>query len=145
MKKVIASLFALSLMLTGCKSNTQMAMMFNVETGDSINVQLDTTENAYKLKADGSHFIVEENDDKVVEGIFLTTDMYSQYEKAIEQTGKILESDGYILYEFDGQAGTERNILLMVPDSETGVIMASLKDEAKVRDVYGKLKFTNEK
>lgn len=145
MKKIIASFVLMSAVLTGCASNSSMAYTFNVETGDSIKVELDTSGSDYKLKADGSRFIINEEDTDVITGIFLTADMYDQYESAISETGTILESDGYILYEYAGESGTERNILLMVPDSETGIIMGSLADEETVRDIYGRLSFTNEK
>jgi hypothetical protein len=145
MKKIIASFVLMSAVLTGCASNSSMSCTFNVETGDSIRVELDTSGSDYKLKADGSRFIINEEDTDVITGIFLTADMYDQYESAISETGTILESDGYILYEYAGESGTERNILLMVPDSETGIIMGSLADEETVRDIYGRLSFTNEK
>lgn len=145
MKKIIASVVLMGAVLTGCSSNSSMAYTFNVETGDSIKVELDTSDSDYKLKADGSRFIVNEEDTDVITGIFLTADMYDQYESAISETGTILESDGYILYEYAGESGTERNILLMVPDSETGIIMGSLADEETVRDIYGRLSLTNEK
>lgn len=145
MKKIISAFVLMGAMLTGCSSNSSMAYTFNVETGDSIKVELNTSDSDYKLKADGSRFIVNEEDTDIITGIFLTADMYDEYETAISSTGTILESDGYILYEYAGEAGTERNILLMVPDSETGVIMGSLADEETVRDIYSRLSLTNEK
>lgn len=145
MKKIIVSVVLMGAVLTGCSSNSSMAYTFNVETGDSIKVELDTSDSDYKLKADGSRFIVNEEDIDVITGIFLTADMYDQYESAISETGTILESDGYIFYEYAGESGTERNILLMVPDSETGIIIGSLADEETVRDIYGRLSLTNEK
>lgn len=145
MKKIIALVVLMGAVMTGCTSNSAMAYTFDVETGDSIKVALNTSDSDYKLNVDGSRFIVKEEDNDVVTGIFLTSAMYDQYESAISETGTILESDGYILYEFAGEAGTEHNILLMVPDSDTGIIMASLEEEETVKDVYGRLSFTNEK
>lgn len=145
MKKVIAVSVLSCTLFTGCKLSSSVSLTFNVETGDSINVELDTQKNDYELKADGSRFIVKEEDNDILQGIFLTTDMYDQYETAIMETGNILESDDYIFYEYEGESGTERNILLMVPDSETGIIIGSLESEDKVRDAYSKLSFSNEK
>ncbi len=144
MKKIIAAALLMCAVLTGCKNSSAQSLTFNVETGDSINVKLDTSDNDYKLKAEGSHFIVKEDGEDILEGIFLTEDMYADYEEVIWEDGIILESDDYLFYEYDGEAGTERNILLMVPDSDTGVIIASLEDEDKVRDAFGKLSFENE-
>lgn len=145
MKKIIASVVLIGALLVGCSAHSNVSYTFNVETGDSIKVELDTSDSDYKLRADGSRFIVNEGDNDIITGIFLTTEMYAQYETAINETGTVLESDGYIFYEYDGEAGTERNILLMVPDSETGVIMGSREDEETVREVYSRLSLTNEK
>lgn len=144
MKKFLAAAVMLCAVLTGCKNNSSMSLTFNVETGDSIKVKLDTSDDDYKLEANGSHFIVKEDGENVIEGIFLTEDMYAEYEEIIWETGTILEYDDYLFYEYDGEAGTERNILLMVPDSDTGVIMASLEDEDDVREAFSKLSFENE-
>ena len=54
MKKIIAAALLLCAVLTGCKNSSAQSLTFNVETGDSINVKLDTSDNDYKLKAEGS-------------------------------------------------------------------------------------------
>ncbi len=145
MKKIIIAAALSCTLFVGCEASSSVSLTFNVETGDNINVKLDTHKNDYELKADGSRFVVNEEDNEILKGIFLTTDMYDQYEASIMETGTIIEDGDYLFYEYEGEAGTERNILLMVPDSETGIIIGSLESEDKVRDAYSKLSFSNEK
>lgn len=143
MKKIIAAALMLGMILTGCKSQSSMSYTFKVETGDSVKVTLDTSGSEYKLTQSDGTFAVEEEETAVLQGVFLTEDMYDQYKAAAETAGAIVETgdNGFILYEYEGAAGVEHNILTMISDSDTGVIIASLEENDKVKEAYSKLKF----
>lgn len=143
MKKIIAASLMLGMILTGCKSQSSMSYTFKVETGDSVKVTLDTSGSEYKLTQSDGTFAVEEEETAVLQGVFLTEDMYDQYKAAAETAGAIVETgdNGFILYEYEGAAGVEHNILTMISDSDTGVIIASLEENDKVKEAYSKLKF----
>jgi len=103
MKKIIVAAALMCTLFVGCEVSSSASLTFNVETGDNINVELDTHKNDYELKADGSRFLVKEEDNEILKGIFLTTDMYDQYEASIMETGTILEDGDYLFYEYEGE------------------------------------------
>lgn len=144
MKKVLVAVsLILCMLMTACTTNSSASLTFNVETGDSIKITLDTAD-GYKLSADGGNFIVSQNDETILQGIFLTTDMYAEYETSIREVGTILEdTDGFLFYQIDGNSGMESDFLYMVPDSNTGVIIASLAEQDVANAAFDRLTFEN--
>ncbi|MBQ8296713.1 MAG: hypothetical protein IJX77_02900 [Ruminococcus sp.] len=147
MKKfLIAAAAAVCVCFAGCESRSSASLTYKVETGDSIKVTLDTKDNDYSLKSEDNTFIVKEEDEIILQGIFLTMDSYYDYETVIWETGINIDSeDDYIFYQYNGDAGMESNFLIQVPDSDTGVIIASLEDADDAMEAFEKLKFENVK
>lgn len=146
MKKIW--LILVSCILWACSFHSSQSYTFNVETGDAIKVELNTTD-GHTLKQDNGQFSVEKDEKELVHGLFLTMDMYHNLYQATQGPFvKILDSkeDGliqYYLYEVMGQRGMERNYLISL--GNTGIALASLEDEATVRECFELLTFTLEK
>ncbi len=137
------------ILLTACNFSTNKSYTFDVETGDKIKVALDTSSGLSLSQKDGQ-FSVTEDDENILQCIFITEETYNQYVKIKGQQGMtVLEEskkDGnpYYMYEFEGEAGTEDNFILWVDDSNTGVILASLAGEEKAKKAFEKLVISKE-
>lgn len=142
MKRIICTIamaLCLCLCLTACQ--TSMSYTFNIETGDSVKVKLNTTD-GYKLSQEGGRFFVSKDDTTILQGIFLLGEAYPAYEEAVKTDATILESDDdFYFYTIDGEAGTEHNFLLMIPDSDTALILASTSGEEAARTAFDLLTF----
>lgn len=154
MKKVVimcASMLmaAMVFMLGACSTSSSKSYRFDVETGDKIKVELDTSSGLSLSQKDG-RFTVSQDDEKLLEGMFIHEDGYKSY-LAIkgEQGMKVLENsqkDGnsYYMYEVEGETGTEDNFVMWIQDSNTGMLMASLAGEEKAKDAFEKLTVVQE-
>lgn len=151
-KKSTVLCYALALaiiLLTACNFSTNKSYTFDVETGDKIKVALDTSSGLSLSQKDGQ-FSVTEDDENILQCIFITEETYNQYVKIKGQQGMTVleesEKDGnpYYMYEFEGEAGTEDNFILWVDDSNTGVILASLAGEEKAKKAFEKLVISKE-
>ena len=141
--------FVIAFMISGCNVSTSKSYSFDVETGDRIKVTLDTSGDLSLSQKDG-HFIVTEEDEKILEGIFIHEEGYKAYvDIKGEQGMTVLEDtqkDGnrYYMYEFDGTVGTEDNFVMWIDDSNTGLIMASLAGRDKAKEAFERLTIENE-
>ncbi len=143
MKKIISVAciaLCLCLLLTACR--TSFSYTFNIENGDRVKVTLDTT-NGHKIEQENGQFtIIEEGKDSMY-GVFLTREMFDAYEETALSSTDVLESgDDFCVFQQDGELGRETYILLMVDNSQTGVLLATLQDEAGARTLYSLLTFT---
>ncbi|MBE6760534.1 MAG: hypothetical protein E7554_10730 [Ruminococcaceae bacterium] len=142
MKKIISVVsiaLCFCLFLTAC--STSFSYTFNIENGDRIKVKLDTT-NGHKLEQnDGQFTVVEEGKDPMY-GAFLTEEMFGDYmDTAL--TKDVLESgEDFCIFQQDGELGRETYILFMVDNSDTGIVLATLQDEAGARALYDLLTIT---
>ena len=92
----IAGVLALALTI-GCSASTSSTLTFDVSTGDSVAVALDTTD-GYKLVEDDGSFIVQKDGDMVLQGTFLTEEGFDEQAAAIDGDSVEVIEEAY----FDG-------------------------------------------
>lgn len=119
-----------SLLLVGCSSFKSYT--FNVETGDKIEVKLDTSSKKYDLRQSDGVFSVTKERAVVLNGVFLTSEMKDAYIEAVESddnAGILPEKEGAFRWMYQGEAGTEYNRIMPIDGTDnTYVMIASLID-----------------
>lgn len=145
MKKYL--LIVLVCLLCACSFHTSQSYTFNVETGEAIKVELNTTD-GYSLTQENGHFAIEKDDEVLVNGMFLTMDTYNQLRQIILETDlEVLEHQTsdlveWIFYTVEGKAGIEHNYIIKL--SNTGIALGSLKDARTVKECFELLTLTVE-
>lgn len=134
------------IVLTGC--TTSMSYTYNVGTGDNVKVVLDTSD-GLKLENDDDGFSVTEDDETILQGIFIDEDTYDFYVEMVKIADGVenLEEDSangltWLFYEFDGNAGKESNYIVWIDGSDTGIIMGSLEGSRAAKKAFNSLTFT---
>ena len=132
--------------LVGCTTN--VAYTFNVETGDNVKVELDTS-SGYSLSQSDGTFSVSKDNDVLSQGMFITEDGYNYYYEIVTSSGSISNTEStklsnmdYTYYETTNESGdTEYNYLIWLNNSKTGIILGSLKGDT-AKDIFSHLTFT---
>lgn len=134
------------IVLTGC--TTSMSYTYNVGTGDSVKVELDTSEGLV-LENEDEGFSVTEDDETILQGIFIDEDTYDFYVEMMKNADgpENIEEDSangltWLYWEFDGQAGTESNYVAWIDGSDTGIIMGGLEGPRAAKKAFNSLTFT---
>lgn len=150
-KKIFISTLTvlMAVLICACSFNSYMSYTFNVETGDSVNVKLDTS-NGLSLTQNGSYFNVMKDGKEILLGMFLTEDNYNDY-MSLEDSGDITVyekgTDGnkkYMSYECEGVEGTEYDFIVWIDGSNTGVLMGGTTGKADVEEAFSALSFSIE-
>ena len=136
-------------MVSACSVSSSMSYTFNVETGDKIKLELDTSSGLSLTQKDGQ-FVVKKDNETILEGMFVHEDGYNSYlaikgnqgMEVLEDTKK--DGNVYYMYEIEGQSGTEDNFVVWIKNSNTGMIMASLAGQDKACEAFKKLTITKE-
>lgn len=81
MKKLVVVCLAICMLLAmvGCNAHSNMSLTYNVETGDNVEVELDTTGGWKLTTEDGIFYVNDENDETVLMGMFIDKDYYDMY------------------------------------------------------------------
>lgn len=137
---LIAALSLLTL-LVGCDVRASKSFTFNVDTGDTIEVSLDTTD-AYDLSSD-LPFAISCDGEKLTQGTFVDGEVYEQYVRNVEHdaNAELLDSgkkDGneYIFWCYDDE---EYNYLVLVADSDTCVLLGNITSERSAKKCFERL------
>lgn len=151
LKKCICSFVVCSMAfmgLTGCQFQTSKSLVFNVETGDKIEVKLDTTDK-HTLSHEDNIFEIKKDDKLVLKGIFITKDIYDIYLNNIHTSkqatiieDKLEEEEGYLFYKADVEDGSEYDCIFMVKDANTGILLGSNESEEVAKEAMDKLTIT---
>lgn len=135
--------------LTGC--STSVSLTYNVDTGDTVEVTLDTTDNDFSLGEEDNVIMVTEDDDTILSGAFVYQDICDIYEEMIkaDDTIEIIEEDSangltWLFYSVDGLSGVESNFIVWIDGSNTGVLLASLQDSDDAKKAFECLTFSIE-
>lgn len=134
--------------LTGC--STSMSFTYEVGTGDTVKVELDTSE-GFLLEDNGGSFAVTEDDETILQGVFITEDDYDFYMEMVEVADGVenVEEDSadgitWLFYNFNGNAGEESNFIVWIDGSDTGVLLGSLEGSRTAKKAFESLTFTVE-
>lgn len=156
MKKILKSaalaVFAV-ILLCGCTvtKTKESSLTFNVTTGDQIKVTLNRID-GYKMDSK-SPFTVSKDDKDIMTGSFVTKDGYDQYYNLVRELDKEDDSDteiikegtkdnnSYIMYKVTSDNKTEYDFIIMIADSQTGVLLGCLESEDAAKSCFEALKF----
>ena len=142
----IASSLALAL-VTGCSASTTSSLSFDVSTGDSVTVALDTSDGHKLIEEDGD-FIVQKDDETVLQGSFLTQEGYDEQAAAIDsESVEVIEEadvDGnpYVFYEYTVDGTVNELFLLWIDGSRTGVLLGGLSGAEASQGAFEALTFS---
>ena len=138
---ILLSSICFILGLAGCSSSTSKAYTFSVETGDSIVLSLDTSDD-YDITSE-LPFTITNQDDEESQGTFITADQYQQYADALKTDPDAVildtgEKDGneYIFWSYDN---AEYNYAILIKDSNTGVLLGNLVSEEMANACFQRL------
>lgn len=147
MKKVLGLIVfvgALLLTVTGCTSTKSFT--WDVTTGDSIKIKLDST-GGYDITSE-LPFTISKDDETLSQGTFITIDGYNQYLDAVEKdsTAKVIDSGSKngITYTFYSVNNSEFNYVIKIDGSNTGVLLGNPNSQAEAEEVFGRLTFSKE-
>ncbi len=142
--KVIGIILCTILIMTGC--TTSKAYTYDVETGDRIKIELNTTE-GYDISSD-LPFVISKDGETLSQGTFITMEGYQYYLDAVEEDDLVTVLDSgtkngveYLFYSYDGK---EFNYILKVEDSNTGILLANPNSEEEAETCFNLLTFSKE-
>lgn len=135
-------------MLTGCGNGVQLksnkAYEFTVETGDTIQVSLDTSDK-YNITSELPFAIF--CDGKILsQGDFIIGEAYDEYVNAvqIDSNAKVLDSgtkdsNEYFFWSYNN---VEFNYVILIGDSKTGIVLGNNISEESARECFNRLTIT---
>lgn len=149
MKKRIIKLlmlWCLAVSVMGCgkgsgKLRTYKGYTFKVETGDSIRVNMDTSDKyditsdlPVKISCDG---------DVLSQGTFIKAEYYDQYAEVVstDEKAELIDSgtkDGnkYVYWEY---ANKEYNYVVLIGDSNTGIVLGNNVSQESAKECFERL------
>ena len=145
MKKRLVYVFAiLSMMIlfVGCgNAKTSKSYTFNVETGDSVKVKLDTSDK-YNITSEVPFEISQDGDVKS-QGTFIFGEAYDQYKDVVDtdENAELLDSgnkDGneYVFWSYND---SEYNYAILIEGSSTGLILGNNVSEESAKECFNRL------
>lgn len=142
-RKFISLLVILSvtILIVGCEVTSSRAYTFSIETGDSVEVSLDTTDD-YGLTSD-LPFVISQEDQTLTQGTFIHGEYYAEYVDIVDvdEDATLLDSgqkDGndYVFWSYDD---TEYNYAVLIGESNTGLILSNTVSEETAKEVFERL------
>lgn len=134
----------MAVMATACSANTTKTLTYNVATGDTIEVQLVTTDD-YDITAD-SPFVITCGDEKMSYGTFILSDVYEEYIKIAntDEYSSMLETgekDGneFVFWKYENEGFSEYNFAILIGDSDTAIILANVVSEESAMECFERL------
>lgn len=148
MKKTLLSLILLCTFmftLTGC--NTTKSYTFDVETGDKIKIELNTTD-GYDLSS-SLPFTVSKDGSVLSQGTFITLDGYDSYVDMVnnDTSSTVLDSGSMngVTYTFYSYNDTEFNYIIKIDGSNTALLLGNANSQNEAQTVFELLTFSTEK
>jgi len=144
--KTLLLLVVAAFLITGC--TTSKAYTFNVETGDSIKVELDTSD-GHDIDSKVP-FTVTKDDKTISQGSFITIDGYNGYIASAKSDLDVTiidegTKDGvdYILYKYEGNE-PDYNYIIKVNNSKTGLMLGNTVSKESAKECFDHLTLTKE-
>ena len=132
------------LILTGC--TTWKAFTYNVQTGDKIKVELDTSD-GHNITSD-LPFTVTKDDKTLCQGSFITNSGYDYYLNAVnnDSLARVIDSNDKngVTYTFYSYNNTEFNYIIKVNGSNTGILLGNKTSLLDAQECFNLLTFTKE-
>jgi len=151
MKKNISALLivlCLIFALSSCgDAKTHKSFTFTVDTGDKISIELITT-GGYDISSN-LPFEISQNDTTLSQGIFIEAKQYESYVEAVnsDDSAKVIEtstkdSNQYVFWSYND---SEFNIVILVSDSNTGILLGNVVSEESARECFNRLTISLDK
>ena len=151
MKRTISVMLAVLCLIScfaGCSNvKTSKSFTFNVETGDKISIELDTTD-GYDLSSNVP-FEVSSDRKTLSQGIFIEASQYEEYVSVVnsDENATVIDSgtkdfNKYIFWSYDG---SEYNVAVSIGNSNTGIILGNAVSEESAKECFDRLTFSVEK
>lgn len=136
----ILSVFLLTL-LSGCSTSSSKAFTFSVDTGDSVQVRL-VTSDGYDLSSDVP-FVISHEGKTLSQGAFMPRESYEQFVGAIEsdENAVLLDSgtkDGndYIFWSYND---SEFDYAILIDGSNTGIVLGNIVSQESAVECFNRL------
>ena len=143
MKKIFCVLlvFVSVILVTATGCSTSITLTWDVETGDSIKIKLDTTD-GYDMTSE-LPFSISKDGESLSQGTFITIDGYNQYMNAVETdpTANVIETDtrNGITYTFYSVNNSEFNYIIKIDGSNTGILLGNPNSKAEAEEIFNRL------
>lgn len=144
-KIIIVSIFliVMAVILTGCESRSSKSYTYDVETGDKIEIKMNTT-GGYDMTSKLP--IKFSKDDEVIsQGVFGKENVYDLYYDRLKSDSdvnlieeKSKDNIKYFFYEYKGR---EYNYIIKIKDSDTCFILANNVSRKSAKEIFEKLEF----
>ena len=144
-KIIIVSIFliVMAVILTGCESRSSKSYTYDVETGDKIEIKMNTT-GGYDMTSKLP--IKFSKDDEVIsQGVFGKENVYDLYYDRLKSDSdvnlieeKSKDNIKYFFYEYKGR---EYNYIIKIKDSDTCFILANNVSRKSAQEIFEKLEF----
>lgn len=147
MKKVLYSLvFVIAVLLTVTGCTTSKSFTWDVTTGDSIKIKLDST-GGYDITSE-LPFTISKDDTTLSQGTFITIDGYNQYMNAVDTdpTANVIDSGSKngLTYTFYSVNNSEFNYIIKIDGSNTGILLGNPNSQAEAEEVFNRLTISKE-
>lgn len=134
----------MALMLNGCGVKTSKSYTFSVETGDKVEISLNTG-NGYDLSSN-LPFTISKDENVLSQGIFISSAKYEEYVEAVKNDpdAKILDSGikngiEYVFWDYDN---SEFNYAVLIKNSKTGIILGNNISKDSAEECFNRLKIS---
>ncbi len=142
--RILATLLCV-LCLSGCGNvHTYMTYTYNVSTGDSVDIKLDTSDD-YQLTSD-LPFEISKDGQLLTSGSFINADGYQMYAGAVEEdeNASLLENGStdtieYFMWNYNN---SEYNYAILIKNSQTGVLLGNTVSEESAKEVFNRLQIS---
>jgi len=141
MKKILSLVLVLGILLVVSGCTTSKSLTYNVETGDKIKVELNTTK-GYDIDSD-LPWTISKDEENLSKGKFLTLEGYEYYMGFIEDGSVEVIDSGvkdnieWILYK----TNNEYNYLIKVSGSNTGILVGNNISLESAKECFERLTF----
>lgn len=142
MKKIIlmmVGILSVLIITTGCEM--KKGYTFNVDTGDTIDIKINTKDN-YSISSELPFKIIKEKQ-VLSQGMFITLDSYEQYLDIVknDSRAKVIKQDikDGLEYTFYSYNDTEYNYVIKVSSSKTGILLGNNISQSSAEDCFDRL------
>ncbi len=140
-KRLVCSILVAMFVLLAAGCTSSKTVTYNVETGDSISIKLDTSE-GYDISTDVP-FTISQNDETISQGTFITAESYQQYVDAVKSTEGVTIIDSgendtceYLMWNNND---TEYDYVVLIKESDTGVLIGNNVSEKSAKECFDRL------
>lgn len=152
MKKSISALLLLLCLIftfSGCngEAKTHKTYTFSVDTGDKVRIELDTT-GGYDITSE-LPFEISQDGSTLSQGIFIEAEQYASYKEAVsaDDSAKVIDegtkdSNKYVFWSYND---SEFNIVILIGDSNTGILLGNAVSEESAKECFDRLTISLDK